>query len=126
MFHLNPITLGWMKSYLRVLAILYLFGGILHLLDLMDLRLKFSEMPTVWKTWIVYLFALDLLAAAGLWKRTQWGVNCFLLVAFSQVIAYVGFSSYFGQQFYLVAFHVITLAFYFFLKYREARALSST
>lgn len=44
-----------MKKYLKILACLYFLGGVLHILDLFDLRLKFSELENYWKIWISYL-----------------------------------------------------------------------
>jgi len=76
------------------LAILYLIGAFLHILDLFNLRLKFSEMSWGWKLWIVYLCFFDFAAAIGLWNQRRWGILLFLIVAASQLIAYIGFSSF--------------------------------
>lgn len=105
-----------MKTYLRALSVLYFLGGLLHVLDLFDLRLEFSTMPPAWQSWIVYLTIFDLLAAIGLWRETNWGIRLFWLVACSQLIAYVGFSGYFGKQHELIAFHLITLGIYVYIR----------
>ena len=109
-----------MKLYLRLLAFFYFIGFILHLADFFDLRLKFSEMPMGWKTWIVYLGLMDLFAALGLWYQHSVGVVLFFVVASSQIIAYVGFKEYFGDQGSLIFFHFATMAIYLILfKYED-------
>jgi len=49
--------------YLRILSIFYFIGFALHFADLLDWRLKFSEMDLVWKSWIGYLTVVDFAAA---------------------------------------------------------------
>lgn len=102
-----------MKIYLRALAAFYLIGFLLHFADFFDLRLKYSEMSTGWKVWIVYLGLMDLAAAIGLWFQHTAGIVLFLIVAISQLIAYIGFRHYFGDQFSLIYFHLATLGIYF-------------
>lgn len=110
-----------MKFYLRFLASIYFLGGILHVLDVFDRRLKFSEMSYVWQVWIVYLMVFDILAAIGLWQQKKWGISLFLLIAISQLIAYICFSNVFGRQNILIAIHIATLAVYQFLKWTGSR-----
>lgn len=105
-----------MKIYLKILAGLYLIGGFLHILDLFDLRLQFSQMPTIWKIWIVYLTIFDLTASVGLWQQKNWGIFLFAIVALSQLVAYLGFMDYFGAQYPLIGFHLISLLLYFFFR----------
>lgn len=101
-----------MKKYLKILACLYFLGGVLHLLDIFDLRLKLSEMATYWKIWIYYLVVIDLITSFGLWTQKQWGIYCFLFVALSQLVAYVVFKNYFGSQPSLIVFHLVTVLIY--------------
>lgn len=102
-----------MKIYLRALAAFYFIGFLLHFADFLDLRLKYSELSTGWKVWIVYLGVMDLLAAVGLWFQHAAGIALFFIVAVSQLIAYMGFKHYFGDQISLIYFHLATLAIYF-------------
>lgn len=111
-----------MKIYLKVLACFYFVGSLLHLLDLLDLRLKFSEMSLVWQIWIIYLMVIDILAAVGLWRQKSWGILLFLTVAASQLIAYIGFVGIFGRQDSLIVFHVLTLTAYQFFKWRNPKS----
>ena len=112
-----------MKIYLKIISTFYLIGGSLHILDLFDLRLKFSEMNSIWKVWILYLLIFDITAAVGLWRTKTWGINLFLLVAGSQLIAYIGFMNYFGPQYILIAFHLITIALYIGLKKKNPTSI---
>ena len=108
-----------MIVFLRILAVLYFFGGVLHGADLLDLRLKFSEMGSVWKIWIIYLAMADLLASIGLWRGTRWGVILFIIIAVSQLVAYSVFQSFFGEQSFLIVFHIVTLAVFSVLYSRK-------
>ena len=108
-----------MKIYLKVLSGFYFIGGTLHLADLLDLRLKFSEMSFVWKSWIIYLAVMDFAVTVGLWRQSKIGVHLFLVVAISQLIAYLGFKETFGDQDILIGFHILTVGLYFILKRRE-------
>ncbi len=87
-------------------------GFILHVLDLFGARLSFSEMTTVWKVWIIYLTAADALVAYGLIWNKFFGEVLFLIVAFSQLIAYTLFADIFGPQSPLIIFHLLTVAIY--------------
>lgn len=98
-----------MNRYLKFLASLYFLGGILHILDLFDLRLKFSELGNHWKIWIVYLSVMDLITSIGLWQLKRWGIYCFFFVMISQLVVYIGFPNYFGNQYALITFHLLTL-----------------
>ncbi|HEY8271434.1 MAG TPA: AbiV family abortive infection protein [Pseudobdellovibrionaceae bacterium] len=102
-----------MRIYLKVLAALYFAGFIFHAADLFDARLRFSEMDSIWKTWILFLAAADLAAAVGLWRGKRFGEILFVLVAVCQLFAYLCFKSFFGNQTFLVIFHFVTLAVYF-------------
>lgn len=102
-----------LKRFFRVLSVAYLVGAVLHFMDLLDLRLTFSEMNPVWKVWIVFLFTADAVAAAGLWTGKIWGVVAFLVVAASQVFAYTLLSKFFGSQVLLIVFHIASLSVFF-------------
>lgn len=109
----------FLKYYLRFLSLVYFVGFILHVADILDLRLKFSNMDTGWKIWIAYLCIADLIASIGLWKHKTWGVVSFFVIAISQLIAYLGFIEKFGRQDFLVGFHILTLAAYLLIRFRK-------
>ena len=110
-----------MKAYLKFLAVPYFIGAMLHGLDLFDLRLHFLEMLPIWKSWIVFLAVADFVAAVGLWRNHRLGEYAFLTIAILQLVAYIGFSSTFGTQTPLIAFHTTTLLLYFAISLRQKR-----
>ena len=78
-----------MNTYLRILAVFYLYGALVHLADLLSLShhlgtthsLALPEMSIPWQIGTVGSAAVDLVAAAGLWLRAWWGVMAFLAFA---------------------------------------------
>lgn len=103
-------------KFILFLAIAYSFGAILHLFDILNLRLDFATMDPPWKSWIVFLFVFDTLAAIGLFKKKLWGEILFLLIAVSQLVAYIQFKDIFGNQDFLVNFHIVCIVLYTALK----------
>lgn len=108
-----------------ILAILYFIGFSLHFLDVMNLRLNFSDMDLVWKSWILFLLIFDLLASTGLFLKKLWGELLFIFIAVAQLIAYIGFPSFFGEQEFLIYFHLICLSIYTALKILDSRQQTS-
>lgn len=104
-----------MGLYLRFLSICYLIGFGLHVADLFGVRLSFSEMDLIWKSWIVYLTVADFLAAIFLWLISPIGIWLFLLISTSQLVAYIFFQDIFGQQWPLVIFHSVTIVLLFLI-----------
>jgi len=105
------------------LAILYFIGFLLHVLDVMNLRLNFSEMDFILKIWILFLLIFDLLASIGLFLRKPWGEFLFISIATVQLVAYIGFSSFFGPQEFLIIFHLLCLAIYGIFKAPEIQRI---
>jgi hypothetical protein len=69
---------------------------------------QFNQMQLGWKIWIIYLMLADILASVGMWQQKRWGVALFLVIASSQLIAYLWFKEYFGDQSFLIGFHIVT------------------
>jgi uncharacterized DUF497 family protein len=101
--------------YLRILSFFYFIGFALHVADLFDLRLNFSEMDSIWRTWIVFLTIADFLTSVFLWRLSPIGVWLLLLVAGAQLVAYTAFQSMFGSQWFLVTFHAVTVFILFLI-----------
>lgn len=101
----------------QMLAVFYLLGFILHCLDVLNLRIRFSEVDMIWKVWIIFLLIFDLLASIGLYRQKLWGDILFILIAFTQLFAYIQFSSFFGDQRFLIYFHIVCLGVYGALKF---------
>jgi len=103
--------------YLKFIGLCYLVGFLLHALDLLHLRLEFSRMKPFFKLWIVYLFLADGFSVYGLFKSKIYGEVLFLIIAISQMIAYIFFKHYFGAQDFLIGFHLTTVLLYAGLLY---------
>ena len=119
-----------MNTYLRILAVFYLYGALVHLADLLSLGqthgLAFPEMSLPWQIGTVGFAAVDLVAAAGLWLRAWWGVMAFLAAAVAQIVMYTFYSATFGNHRGLVGFHLATIAIYGVLLIRaRPRSLGS-
>lgn len=86
-----------MGVYLRVLAVVYAFGAIVHYANLLGIgEQPWSQMPLTWQIGDVAYALLDTATVIGLWLRTPWGVGCFLLGAVSQLILYGAFPQLFA------------------------------
>ncbi len=103
-------------KFILFLGFAYAVGFVLHLLDVLNLRLQFDTMDSIWKTWIIFLLIFDLLASIGLFWKKFWGELLFILVAVVQLIAYTQFKAIFGEQDFLVIFHSACITFYVLLK----------
>ena len=121
-----------MRIYLKIIGVFYFVGFILHVMDLFGARLNFTEMKMVWKIWIIYLTLADATASYGLIRNRIFGEILFLVVAFSQLVAYTIFAHIFGPQTLLIIFHLLTVGIYIFLlraknlmSSKESRELTS-
>ena len=101
------------------MAFFYLFAAILHLMDILDLRLHFSEMTPGWRIWIVFLLIFDSLTALGLFFHKRWGVAFYLVVTMAQLVAYTFYSDTFGDQGLLITFHSVSLVAFIGLMMRQ-------
>ena len=110
--------------YLRILAVLYALGAVVHLGNL----LGFGEVPgeVAPRLWVVldgvYLL-LDAVVAVGLWRRRWWGVALFLVAALSQLVLFLGFGSSLAHTpeqrellDQLVGLHLLTVLVYVVLR----------
>ena len=113
-----------MSIYLKILAVFYGYGALIHVADLLSLGHylgqshghSFAQMPLVWKIATLYFAVLNTITAIGLWKGTWWGVACFLLAAGSQLVMYTALTGIFTRQLGLVIFHLVTVGLYVLLR----------
>lgn len=110
-----------MGIYLRILALLYLYGAIVHYANLLGFgEMPFTQEPLSWQIADISYAILDTLTLIGLWLKTRWGIAGFFLSATSQLILYIGFPQWFAfnpeqQQLLwsMVIFHLVTLLIFF-------------
>lgn len=107
----------WMGVYLRVLAVVYALGGLVHISNILGFgELPWSDSPTAWRVGDLVYGVIDVIAALGLWRRAPWGVVAFIVAACSQLVLYVGWPDVFAftpeqrsSLQGLVMTHIITL-----------------
>ncbi|WP_186395783.1 DUF6163 family protein [Stappia sp. TSB10GB4] len=111
--------------YLRAMAILLLFAGLIHwgrIVGITPWRGQwFWEMPVEWQAATVFFAVLDLVAAIGLWLTVSWGTVMWLTRALSQVVMHTLFSDIYGRRPYEIAFYLTTIAIYLILLYLSER-----
>ena len=100
MWVFDPGSGVFIGYFLRLIAVAYLFGGLVHLGNLLG-------------------FGDAMVVALDAWQRTHWGVACFFLASTSQLVLYLGFPTQFVTTAEdlanirgLVGFHLVTLAAY--------------
>ncbi|MDY6902530.1 MAG: DUF6163 family protein [Cyanobacteriota bacterium] len=106
-----------MGIYLRIIALFYLYGAIVHYANLLGFgEIPFPEEPLSWQIADISYAILATFTVIGLWLKTSWGIVFFFLSAVSQLILYIGFPQWFAftpeqQQLLwgMVTFHVVTL-----------------
>ena len=88
---------SWMAIYLRILAFIIAYGGLVHGANLIGFgEMPLSKMPLTWRVGDIVYGLLDTVTAIGLWQRTAWGIFCFLSAIASQFIIYTVFIDYFA------------------------------
>lgn len=110
--------------FLKVVALLYLLGALVHLGNLTGFNeVQPADAPFTWLVLDVFYLVLDVLVGVGLWQRTSWGVACLLVAVVSQLILYMGFPSHFARTpeqvqalHGLVGAHLATVTMYIMLR----------
>jgi hypothetical protein len=110
-------SLPWMGIYLRLVGIMYAFGAVVHLANILGLGgTGWKSSPISWKVLDVAYALLDSAVVVGLWMLAPWGVICFLAAALSQILLYTLFRGAFARNpehvrtlRAMVSFHVATL-----------------
>ncbi len=111
----------WMGIYLRILALFFLYGAIVHYGNLLGFgEMPWREAPLSWQIGDIVYAIIDTLAVIGLWNKTAWGIGFFLVAAISQLILYLGFPDLFAftpeqkqALWSLIIFHIITISIFF-------------
>lgn len=122
-----------MKVFLRILAAIYAFAAILHIGSIFGFgRMPFAEMPLSWQLSDIAYGLIDSVAAVGLWQQKNWGIAAFLLAAVSEILLFTLVPEWFvmepGQLTMLrgfVAYHLVAIAIYFFLKRGQTPTIDS-
>ena len=110
----------WMGAYLRVLAVGYALGALMHYANIAGLgETKWRDAPLAWRLGDIAYAVLDTAAAVMLWLRSPLGVVLFLVAALSQLVLYLGLPRKFAFTKEhmrairsMVYIHVMTIAFF--------------
>ena len=100
------------RGLIPILAISYFGAASFHLLDVFDLRLHFSQMDLLEKTWTLYSLFADILVGIALVSRTRAGELLFVTILLAKIAVYLGWSDALGNQYGWVGFHLATLGAY--------------
>ncbi|MEM1394593.1 MAG: DUF6163 family protein [Cyanobacteria bacterium P01_D01_bin.116] len=118
-----------MGIYLKILALFYLYGAIVHYANLLGFgEMLFTEEPLSWQVADISYAILATFTFIGLWLKTQWGIIGFFSSAVSQLILYLVFPHWFAfnleQQrllWSMIIFHLVTLSIFFVLLFFTRR-----
>ena len=114
-----------MGIYLRILALIYLYGGIGHYANLIGFgEIPFIQEPLSWQIMDIYYAILATFTVIGLWLKTRWGIICFFLSAASQLILYIGFPQCFAFTVLATIFTLVIDLCRFILIYQKTRTIS--
>lgn len=88
---------SWMKIYLRILALIFTYSGLIHITNIIGLgQQPWLETPLTWQIGDIIYGILDIVTVIGLWQRKAWGISCFLIGILSQFLIYTVFIDYFA------------------------------
>jgi len=99
--------------FLLVFAVLY-WARIVGAFEASSMR--FDTMSEPWQIASVVLAVTMPIAAIGLWGLFSWGTSTWLLIVLIELSMFVWLKEYFGEAYYIVLFHSISLATYIALK----------
>lgn len=87
----------WMSVYVRVLAVIFGCGAIVHIANIAGFGEKpWREGPLSWRVGDIVYGSLNIAAAVALWTRSAWGIILFSLAVASQFIIYTAFINHFA------------------------------
>ncbi|MDJ0589060.1 MAG: hypothetical protein QNJ72_03565 [Pleurocapsa sp. MO_226.B13] len=87
----------WLGIYLRFLALVLLFGAIVHVSNIAGLSgVSWQQTPMLWRVMDLLLLGFDLIVAYGLWRKLAWSAIAFTVgIVALQIIPYTLFRTYF-------------------------------
>ncbi|MGF1494449.1 MAG: hypothetical protein ACFBSC_18805 [Microcoleaceae cyanobacterium] len=93
----SAVTYPWIGIYLRCLSLVLLYGGLVHIGNLLGWSgTPWQDFPLHWQVLDVILLVFNLVFAVGLWRRKAWGLTGFIIgIILFQWIPYTIFRQYF-------------------------------
>lgn len=77
---------------------------------------RFDVLPSHWKAAVAILAVLWPVAGIGLWMLVSWGPVVWIVAAAAESLMYGGFSSLYGNYWYLLAIHCVVAVTYVILR----------
>lgn len=100
--------------YARVMAAIIMLLGLRQWAVILGIMAgaggMFEAMSTPWEIATMHLAVVDLVASVGLWMRVAWGNVVWIWAAIAEIAMHSVFAETFGQDYTIIAFHVVTLA----------------
>jgi len=116
-----------LKMFLRILAVIYACAAVLHIGSILGFgRIPFAEAPLSWQLSDIAYGIVDTIAAVGLFLLKSWGVVAFFVAAISEILLFTLAPDWFVVEKWqltllrgFVVYHIIAIAIYVLLYYRE-------
>ena len=100
--------------YARVMAVVIMLLGLHQWAIILGVMAGtggiFEEMSTSWQIATMHLAVVDLVASVGLWMRVAWGNVVWVWAAIAEIAMHSVFAETFGEDYVVIAFHVLALA----------------
>ncbi len=100
--------------YARVMSVVIMLLGLRQWAIILGVMAgaggMFEAMSTPWQVATMHLAVIDLVASVGLWIRVAWGNVVWIWAALAEIAMHSLFAQTFGEDYAIIAFHVVTLA----------------
>ncbi len=93
----NSVSRTWTIIYLRLLAFILLYGGLIHVGNILGFgEIPWQETPIHWQIMDIVLLIFDLTTSIGLWFKKTEAIIAFLMgIMLLQIVPYTIFRQYF-------------------------------
>ena len=94
------VSQPWTGIYLRVLALVLLYGGSVHVGNMLGFSgTPWQQTPLIWRVMDVVLLVFNIVVAVGLWRRAPWSVVAYVSgILALQVVPYTLFRKEFVRS----------------------------
>ena len=95
----EALTQPWLSIYVRVLAVVLVYGAVMHVGNMLGLTGKpWMQTPLLFRVMDVVLLVFNLAVAVGLWLRHSWAVVAVVAgLVLLQIVPYTVFRRHFIQ-----------------------------
>ena len=104
---------------LKLFAVCYLIGAILHVLDVLGLRGP-AIMNLHQRSWLWFLLITEALSAIGLWFVKVWGLLAVLALTAAQLTVFLAWGQEHSLHTAVVVLDLASIATYFLFQMRDS------